>query len=131
MVESFSSTTIKRVCRATLRAETHALQNESGQEAGDRIRAVLAETYGFGSQGTEWETLARRKVLHVSLTDCRNLADHLNSDAPARVQDKRLQIELSQLSALRPSSQKMAIALVRFTPVVWTGSTRLRKPLTV
>ena len=69
-----------------------------------------------------------KKLPHVSLTDCRNLADHLNSDDPARVQDKRLQIELS---TLRPSSQKMAIALVRFTPVVWTGSTRLRKPLTV
>ena len=29
--------------------------------------------------------------------DCRSLADHLNAEAPARVQDKRLQIELSAL----------------------------------
>ena len=33
----------------------------------------------------------------MCLTDCRSLADHLNSEAPARVQDKRLQIELSAL----------------------------------
>ena len=38
MIVSFSSTTIKRVCRATLRAETYALQN--AQEAGDRVRAL-------------------------------------------------------------------------------------------
>ena len=44
MIVSFSSTTIKRVCRATLQAETYALQN--AQEAGDRVRALLAELYG-------------------------------------------------------------------------------------
>ena len=77
------------MCRATLQAETYALQN--GQEAGDRTRTVLAEIW------TEWEALARSKVPDVSLTDCRSLADHPNSDAPARVQDKRLQIELSAL----------------------------------
>jgi hypothetical protein len=95
MVVAFSSTTIKRVCRATLQAETYALQN--AQEAGDRIRAVLAEIYGYGIQGSGWEQKARERVPHVSLTDCRSLSDHLNSEAPARVQDKRLQIELSAL----------------------------------
>ena len=87
MVESCSSTTLKRVRCATLQAETQALLY--GQEAGDRIRAVLAEIYGFGSQGTVWDTLARNKVPHVSITDWRSFADHLNCDAPARVQDKR------------------------------------------
>ena len=95
MLVSFASTTIKRVCRATLQAETYALQ--SAQESGDRIRAALAEVYGFGSRGPDWEQLARTKVPHVCLTDCRSLADHLNTEAPARVQDKRLQIELSAL----------------------------------
>ena len=47
MIVSFSSTTIKRVCRATLQAETYALQNT--QEAGDRVRALLAELYGYGT----------------------------------------------------------------------------------
>ena len=35
MIVSFSSTTIKKVCRATPQAETYALQN--AQEAGDRV----------------------------------------------------------------------------------------------
>ena len=40
----FSSTTIKRVCRSTLQAETYSLQ--SGIESGDKIRALIAETKG-------------------------------------------------------------------------------------
>ena len=95
MVVSFSSTTIKRVCRTTLQAETYALQN--AQESGDRIRAALAELYGNGSKGTDWDLRARMKIPHICLTDCRSLADNLNTEAPSRVQDKRLQIELSAL----------------------------------
>eukprot|EP00439_Symbiodinium_sp_Y106_P048297 s2973_g6.t1 len=95
MVVSFSSTTIKRVCRATLQAETYALQ--SAQESGDRIRAALAELYGNGSKGADWDLRARMRVPHVCLTDCRSLSDHLNTDTPSRVQDKRLQTELSAL----------------------------------
>ena len=95
MVVSCASTTIKRVCRATFQAETYALQ--SAQESGDRIRAALAELYGFGSRGADWEHLARTKVPHVCLTECRSMADHLNTEARARVQNKRLQIELSAL----------------------------------
>ena len=38
MIVSFSSTRIKRGCRATLQAETYALQN--APEAGDRVRAL-------------------------------------------------------------------------------------------
>ena len=107
MVVSFASTTIKRVCRATLQAETYALQN--AQESGDRIRAALAELYGHGSRGADWEQNARTFVPHLCLTDCRSLADHLNTEAPARVQDKRLQIELSGLVRYASlSSQKTA-----------------------
>ena len=39
---SFASTTIKRVCRATLQAEAYSLQ--SGVDAGDRIRGLLGCT---------------------------------------------------------------------------------------
>ena len=42
---SFSSTTIKRVCRATLQCEAYSLQ--SSMEAGDRIRALIVEMKGF------------------------------------------------------------------------------------
>ena len=68
MIVSFSSTTIKRVCRATLQAETYALQN--AQEAGDRVRALLAELYGYGTTGPEWHDASRRAIPHVMLSDC-------------------------------------------------------------
>ena len=92
---SCSSTTIKRVCRATLQAETYALQN--AQEAGDKIRAALAEMYGHLSPGPEWYGSAIKHVPHIMLSDCRSLVDHLNVEVPARVQVKRLQIELNAL----------------------------------
>ena len=50
---SFSSTTMKRVCRSTLQAEAYALQN--GIESGDRLRALIAETNGrLGSMTGSW-----------------------------------------------------------------------------
>ena len=49
----------QRVCRATPQAETYALQN--AQESGDRMRAALAELYGNGSKGTDWDLRARMK----------------------------------------------------------------------
>ena len=62
MIVSFSSTTIKRVCRATLQAETYALQN--AQEAGDRVRAQLAELYGYVTDGTTGPDASRRAIPH-------------------------------------------------------------------
>ena len=41
---SFGSTTIRRVCRSTLQAETYSLQH--GLEAGDKLRGVVAELNG-------------------------------------------------------------------------------------
>ena len=95
MIVSSSSTTIKRVCRATLQAETYALQN--AQEAGDRVRALLAELYGYGTTGPEWHDASRRAIPHVMLSDCRSLVANLNTEVPSRVQDKRLQIELDAI----------------------------------
>ena len=95
MIVSFSSTTIKRVCRATLQAETYALQN--AQEAGDRVRTLLAELYGYGTTGPEWHDASRRAIPHVMLSDCRSLVADLNTEVPSRVQDKRLQIELDAI----------------------------------
>ena len=91
----YSSTTIKKVCRATLQAETCALQN--AQEAGDRIRAVLAEMYGYLDGGDNWHDASRMHVPHVMLSGCLSLVDNLNVEVPGRVQDKRLQIELDAL----------------------------------
>ena len=81
MIVSFSSsTTIKKVCRATLQAETYALQN--AQEAGGRVRALLAELYGYGTTGPEWHDATRRAIPHGMLSDCRSLVTNLNTEVP-------------------------------------------------
>ena len=86
---------MKRVCRATLQAETYALQN--AQEAGDRVRALLAELYGYGTTDPTWHEASRRAIPHVMLSDCRSLVANLNTEVPSRVQDKRLQTELDAI----------------------------------
>ena len=53
--------------------------------------------HGHLSSGSEWYESARKHVPHVMLSDCRSLVDHLNAEVPARVQNKRLQIELNAL----------------------------------
>ena len=95
MIVLFSSTTIKRVCRATLQAETYALRN--AQEAGDRVRALLGELYGYGTTGPDWHNASRRAIPHVMLSDCQSLLANLNTEVPSRVPDKRLQIELDAI----------------------------------
>ena len=92
---SFSSTTIRRVCRSTLQAETYALQN--GLETGDKLRGVLAEIKGQIRSMKTWELDARSCVPHLSMTDCRSLSDHLASEILAKVSDKRLGIELQSI----------------------------------
>ena len=61
------------------------------------LRRGAAYTGGGTGRKLEIEDSCESKRPHVSVADCRSLADHLNSDAPARVQDKRLQIELIAL----------------------------------
>ena len=95
MLVSFSSTTTTRVCRAALLAETYALQK--AQEAGDKTRAVLAELRGHLSPGPDWYGSARKHVPHNMLSDWRSPVDHVNVEVPAKMQDKRLQIELNAL----------------------------------
>ena len=90
---AFSSTTMKRVCRSTLQAEAYALQ--SGIESGDRIRALIAETNGAFDDLRNWENPARRAVPQLLLSDCRSLVEHLNSEIPAKISDKRLGIEMA------------------------------------
>ena len=91
---SFASTTITRVCRATLQAEVCSLQ--SGVESGDRIRGELYGCVTLGV-GVMWHDQTRRKIPHLLLTDCRSLHDHLNADVPAKVSDKKFQIELNAM----------------------------------
>ena len=95
MIVSFSNTTTKRVCRATLQAETYALQN--AQEAGDRVRALLAQLHKNETTDPEWHDSSRRAIPHVMLSEWRSLVANLDTKVPSRVQDKRLQIELDAI----------------------------------
>ena len=83
----FGSTLIKRVCRATLQAETYALQH--GVEEGYRLRAILAEMHG----NADHESFCA----HLWLSDCQSLVQHLTSHVGTKVQDKRLSIEMEAL----------------------------------
>ena len=92
---SFSSATMKRVCRSTLQAEAYALQ--SGIESGDRLRALLAETNGKFERLNDWELLTRQSTPQLLLSDCRSLVEHLNAEIPAKIADKRLGIEMMSI----------------------------------
>ena len=91
----FASSTLKRVCRSTLQAESYALQ--SAVEHGDRLRCVLCEMTGMLPTMTEWHDQCQRKMKHVWVFDCMSLVEHLNAEAPKKVHDKRLGIELAAL----------------------------------
>ena len=92
---SFGSTAIRRVCRTTLQAETYSLQN--GVETGHKLRGCLCELKGHIQNMKEWSSQAMESMPHLSFTDCRSLADHLSLEAPGKVIDRRLGIELMSL----------------------------------
>ena len=46
---------------------------------------------------TEWHDQCQRKMKHVWVFDCMSLVEHLNAEAPKKVHDKRLGIELAAL----------------------------------
>ena len=94
-VIGFASSTLKRVCRATLQAESYALQ--SAVEHGDRLRCVLCEMTGKLATMTDWHEQCQMKMKHVWVSDCMSLVEHLNAEVPKKVQDKRLGIELAAL----------------------------------
>jgi len=90
----WSSTTIKRVCRATLMAEAFSLTN--GTESGARIRAAIVDARGKLDH-RNWELSASENMSHVWLTDCDSLYEHLISPSTKQVANKRLAIDLKAL----------------------------------
>ena len=89
----FSSTTIKRVRRSTLQAETYSLQ--PGVASGDKIRVLIAETKGQLRTRRDWESTMRSCVPHLQFSGCRSLCDHLDAEKLAKVSGKRLGIEFA------------------------------------
>lgn len=74
---AFNSTTIKRVRKATLQAETYSLQ--AGLEAGDRIRALLCEMKGGITVANQWDDQSKALMPHLCVSDCRSLVDFLST----------------------------------------------------
>ena len=92
---SYSSSTMQRVCRATLQCEAYSLQHAA--EHSDRIRAAVLEVQGKLPMSPHWEEVARRSMFHLQFTDCRSLSDHLTASVPRQCDDKRLSIEMAGL----------------------------------
>ncbi len=91
---AWSSTHIKRVCRATLMAETFAMIK--GTEAGTRIRAGIVDMKGQLDM-RNWEESAAQSMGHVWMTDCDSLYEHLMSQRFNSIENKRLAIDLMGL----------------------------------
>ena len=122
-VIGFASSTLKRVGRATLQAESYALQ--SAVEHGDRLRCVLCEMTGMLPSMTEWHDQCQRKMKHVWVSDCMSLVEHLNAEVPKKVQDKRLGIELAALrqSLWTGNGQKSSLEYLPYLAQLWWTET--------
>ena len=89
----FASSTLKRVCRATLQAEAY----ESAVEHGDHLRCAVCEAVGKITSVREWHPACQAAMKHVWYSDCMSLVEHLNVEVPRKCQDKRLGIELAAM----------------------------------
>ena len=95
-VIAWGSTVIRRVCRATVQAETYNLQEAA--EHGDLLRAALVDIAGgLGDDKRRWEAVAASKMIHLWVTDCRSAVDALSRPVMAKIKDKRLGIEVASL----------------------------------
>ena len=72
----WGSTIIKRVCGSTFMAETYAMK--AGHARGDRLRAAIVDARGL-LDPKDWESSAADNMLHVWVTDCDSLYEHLVS----------------------------------------------------
>ena len=93
----WSSTTIKRVCRSTLQAESYAMS--TAVEEGMKTRAMITCCHNKLDL-KNWEDSSREFMQHVWLTDCRSLREHLCSATLAKTADKRLSVDLAALRQL-------------------------------
>ena len=89
-----NSTTIRRVCRATVQCETYALS--LGVESLDTMRAAIVDMRGTLDR-KHWERSASSQMRAVWLTDCDSAVKALQRPVLADITDKRLAIEMAGL----------------------------------
>lgn len=91
------STTLRRVCRSTLQAETLSMQ--LGSEECEHVRQMLFAMKNNISDGTPSRDY-QAALNHMDclwLADCRSLSDFLLTPGKSEVNDKRLAIDLTSL----------------------------------
>ena len=93
----WKSTLIKRTCRSTMQAETHA--ELGGTECAARLRAAYADLRGL-LDIKKWESTSADAIRHLWLTDCNSLETYLKNPASAGCEDKRLEVDLEGLRQL-------------------------------
>ena len=93
-VLDWHSTTIKRVCRSTLQAETMSLQ--LGMEECEHVRMVMHGLYRDHHRYVRTWAIEAMDTKQVELyTDCRSLEEYVNQSGLHSVSDKRLAIDLT------------------------------------
>ena len=88
------SKVIPRVCRSTVQAEAYEITY--GVEAGDFIRAAIADIFGC-LDIKRWEATAAQFMPQLWFTDCQSVYDTVRASVQAKAADKRLGIELAGL----------------------------------
>ena len=95
---SWRSLTDKRVCRATLQGEAHGLL--SGTEAGDRLRAIIADLRGKLPDMKTWYQDSAKIMRHMWLSDCESLVSHMKNPKNERLENVRLSIDIQGLKSM-------------------------------
>ena len=93
----WSSSSLKRVCRSTLQAET--LSSMIGSESAQHLRTVLYGSLHEKPPGRDhdWQIQSMDSRYVYWLTDCRSLVDFMGTLSGNSVSDKRLAIDLTTL----------------------------------
>ena len=133
MILEWHSTTIKRVCRSTLQAETLSLL--LGAEECDHVRFVLhGLTHEHGRLQDQWLADAQDKIPVSWITDCKSLEQHLIQPGVNSVSDKRLAIDLCGLrqSVWRHEGETYGDPLISdhlpangTTKIMWTSTDKM------
>ena len=127
------STTLKRVCRSTMQAETLSLM--SGSEESEHLRLVLhGLRQRHDRRDRKWLVEAQDEICLDWYTDCRSLEEHVNQPGLHTVGDKRLAIDLSAIRQVtwRLHGEEYGDPLLtdRISPaattrVLWTSTDRM------
>ena len=133
MLIEWHSTTLKRVCRSTMQAETLSLLH--GCEEGEHLRMVYHGLWNSHHRMEKgWITAAQDSMQFDMYTDCKSLEQYVNQAGLHSVADKRLSIDLSGIRQLtwRRKQEEVGDPLMTdhlpadaTTRVLWTSTDRM------